>query len=739
MRRRLTFSESVLAMLGVKWVQFRNKVANPKAVGATRSGTGRKGRGSIGLTVFLLGFGTLMSFVLNFAIVKGLTAEHSFEETLSVLAAIPAALFVFLFLFSFGNGGADAPPLDHDVEWMLTLPADTSAIYAAVVVEKLLSPLAWILVAPFLTAALSRIGYGALAFPLALTLTLPFVLLLAFARVLAEVLTRRLLGAYALRTFQVLASLATLCLVAVAIYGRRSLASATAPYQEFLRQVAEAVAWLPTGVGLLAFGGGPRALLYAAVAVVEWLALAAAGAWIFTWATRRGVEAVQSGYRGTRHANLGDAGRGMSIVGKDLRMLLRDKWLLVQVGASFFQILPTLSLFKPDGDAPIDPVRWGALSLAVGIWPLVITAPNVLYHERDGLWLLFTIPRSIQRIVAGKVSAWLAIAGGFSATLWLVGIGLRGPAAADVATGVFLLVGLPAFAAVAASIGVYGTDPYETEHRRVRQSEQLLIGFLGALLVGFLFVESPWQQFSGLLLFTLLAYAWWQKAAVYAEYILDPVEKPPSDIYLADAILAIVVFFFTQTILVSLLLPVGRALDLGDEVALAVAYAVAGTATLVAVNDTFKAAGIDIWSRLVFVERSRRTAAIEAALLPAAISIAVAVTYQLALPSIETLFGPTPDAAAVAGFWVAVLAVGCAPLIEEVLFRGLLYGGLVRSMSSRLAMLVSALTFTLVHPAMAAVPVFVLGLATAWAYRRSGQLLAPILVHAAYNAVVIFV
>jgi membrane protease YdiL (CAAX protease family) len=34
-------------------------------------------------------------------------------------------------------------------------------------------------------------------------------------------------------------------------------------------------------------------------------------------------------------------------------------------------------------------------------------------------------------------------------------------------------------------------------------------------------------------------------------------------------------------------------------------------------------------------------------------------------------------------------------------------------------------------------PVFVLGLCTAWTYERSKALLAPMLVHAAYNAMIL--
>jgi ABC-2 type transport system permease protein len=77
-----------------------------------------------------------------------------------------------------------------------------------------------------------------------------------------------------------------------------------------------------------------------------------------------------------------------------------------------------------------------------------------------------------------------------------------------------------------------------------------------------------------------------------------------------------------------------------------------------------------------------------------------------------------------------VLAVVAAPLCEEFIFRGLIYGGLRRSMSAPPAMLMSAAIFAVVHPPLSMLPVFVLGLCTAWTYERSKTLLAPMLVHA---------
>jgi membrane protease YdiL (CAAX protease family) len=87
--------------------------------------------------------------------------------------------------------------------------------------------------------------------------------------------------------------------------------------------------------------------------------------------------------------------------------------------------------------------------------------------------------------------------------------------------------------------------------------------------------------------------------------------------------------------------------------------------------------------------------------------------------------------------WLVLLAVTAAPLFEEIIFRGLVFGGLRRSMGFGAAAVLSGLVFAVVHTPVAALPVFVLALGAAWAYEKSAMLLAPIVAHAVYNGVMV--
>ena len=82
------------------------------------------------------------------------------------------------------------------------------------------------------------------------------------------------------------------------------------------------------------------------------------------------------------------------------------------------------------------------------------------------------------------------------------------------------------------------------------------------------------------------------------------------------------------------------------------------------------------------------------------------------------------------GLWMLPLALIAAPLFEEFIFRGLIFGGLRRSFGVWPAALASAAIFAIVHPAISIVPVFVLGVCAALVYERSRSLLAPMIVHA---------
>lgn len=111
---------------------------------------------------------------------------------------------------------------------------------------------------------------------------------------------------------------------------------------------------------------------------------------------------------------------------------------------------------------------------------------------------------------------------------------------------------------------------------------------------------------------------------------------------------------------------------------------------------------------------------------------------------LERLLGPaehpfSPVLVAAAG-WRSVLVVVVAvcvvvPVLEETLFRGILYRALRRNWGAAPSAGVSALVFAVGHMSWTGLlPYLLLGLLLAWLYERSGSLLAPGVAHGAFNA-----
>lgn len=87
-------------------------------------------------------------------------------------------------------------------------------------------------------------------------------------------------------------------------------------------------------------------------------------------------------------------------------------------------------------------------------------------------------------------------------------------------------------------------------------------------------------------------------------------------------------------------------------------------------------------------------------------------------------------------FLVIFLAVVIAPLAEETLFRGFVYGVLKRYTDAPFAALSSSLMFAVIHMHVGSLlPLWMLAVLFCLAYEITGCLLVPMLLHSIFNAV----
>ena len=120
-----------------------------------------------------------------------------------------------------------------------------------------------------------------------------------------------------------------------------------------------------------------------------------------------------------------------------------------------------------------------------------------------------------------------------------------------------------------------------------------------------------------------------------------------------------------------------------------------------------------------------------------ATAVSVIVVVALERLGIEADPQAAEQALLVIDPWLAVLAIVIlAPVAEEVFFRGIVFNAWLRERGPAYAFIGSSLLFMVLHLSVAAaVPIFLLGLALAWIYRRTGNLLAPIAMHATVNGI----
>jgi len=124
------------------------------------------------------------------------------------------------------------------------------------------------------------------------------------------------------------------------------------------------------------------------------------------------------------------------------------------------------------------------------------------------------------------------------------------------------------------------------------------------------------------------------------------------------------------------------------------------------------------------------------------IPVALAAVYLVSIlhdlvvhPQQQDVIGEFPRTTAGIILFV-ILAVVMAPLFEEIFFRGFLFRGFSSSWGWVAGACVSAAVFGLAHLQLDVfVPLFALGLALAWVYKRTGSLWTSIAFHALFNAI----
>jgi membrane protease YdiL (CAAX protease family) len=520
----------------------------------------------------------------------------------------------------------------------------------------------------------------------------------------------------------------------------------------FMFDVAAALpAWLdylPAGLAVraIAAADGAAAAPWLALAMAQSLAVVAIGYALVYRQLRHGVvaggarEGVARLPRAARHAPAPSPGaqpRLSAVQRRELVFLGRDRTFMAQTLVVPIVMVGAQVFINAGGNvfagAVEHPETLAAIAFGLAAYTLMTSAFQALNAEGRALWILYCIPRPLEFVLWQKAKLWGAVATLYAALAFAGAVVLAGHLTLQfVGLAAIVLAGVPIFAVIATALGVFGCDPLAKEvQRRVRVAYVYLYMLLASLYVYALYATTLWQRAALMVLTALLAAALWQKARDQFDYLLDPSASPRPRVSVSDGMIAALMFFVLQGLIFGFLRATGA--DIPAATMIWIAFSAAGAVTYSLVRFVYWRAGTEGVPRIFGQDVPR---ALTWGVLGGIAAAVAGVAYIGIGRSLDLLPVP-PHPGFTAGLWIVGLAVVAAPLFEEFIFRGLIFGGLRRSLGPIAATLASAAIFAIVHPPGSVIPVFVMAVCAAFVYARTRMLAAPMLVHAIYNAAVL--
>ncbi len=645
---------------------------------------------------------------------------------------------------------------DSELEWLSSLPVTNETLMFGRICERSVLNISTFLLIWPATVCLYRLAHLDMFASLVLSLVaaMPVMIFCAALRTLFETGMRMVVGPAAMRNLQALLGVTSVVILYLAI---TPAMPAGASMIHYLSQLVVPFARFFPG-SLMTGAPGQLNIGYLIERLgllwLEALFILAACLFFINALLRRGL--VVSGNResGRRavfakpESNKG-TGRRIStwwtelvppLQRRELRLLLRDRNFMIRTLAlpAIILIANRLMVSGVEGLNIFSQNSTLVASSAFGLaaYCMILSALQTLITEGRALWLAYTFPVDLEDFLKEKARLWAVLTMIYPIAIYgyalsrglqmdMHGIGMLAK----------VLLGVPIFSFIATALGVFACDPLSEEPTgKVRITYLYLFMLLAGVYIYAITISSQWQSLIMIALLGLFAQALWQKARDDLPYLLDPTALPPPKIATADGLMAALLFFVMQVLTFALL----DSSEVGSEGSrLLISYSLAGAVTYgLARLSYWRAKTVDVPVMLRGMRWIHAGAAIGLGLGVAAFAIG----YIAAMRHFGLMAPPDDQTIRQGLIWLFPLAVIAAPLFEEFIFRGLVFGGLRRSQTHWFAVLGSAALFAVLHPPQSMVPVFVFGVGAAILYDRSRALLATMIAHAVYNgSMVLFV
>jgi membrane protease YdiL (CAAX protease family) len=430
--------------------------------------------------------------------------------------------------------------------------------------------------------------------------------------------------------------------------------------------------------------------------------------------------------------------------------------ILIPLTVAGFQLFNMRGILKHAEDS------WNYLSGAAiffGTYFLWILGPKSLTSEGSALWIALTWPRGLESVLKAKAWLWAMIASAlvsavllaacwlFPTKIWMIAL---------VAIGWFVFARSMAEKSVTLITVVSESGEAQPVPSGRRWAAQL-----GMLTFAIGICTEQWNlAIVGVVYSWITAAAMWENFRARLPYLYDPwseeLPKPPT---LMHAMVAISILIECASVLTGIVYGfTGKA---GMAAAQAIGYAVCAVAVSIGVSEFLSGRGVSpsrIWcwrdeepaddnseswiQRYIAANRGEarwlfyglggglllallaHVYLTAVTLIPAAADIVHASEHQMqTVPGLRAAY--------------AIIGIGFAPFAEEYLFRGLVFRTLDQQWGGKKAILGAAAFFAIYHPPLAWVPVALVGAVNCLLFKKSGRLAPAVLLHMAYNSVVI--
>jgi membrane protease YdiL (CAAX protease family) len=445
---------------------------------------------------------------------------------------------------------------------------------------------------------------------------------------------------------------------------------------------------------------------------------------------------------------------------KEYLWFARDRSAIVQTILIPFTVA-AFQLFNMRGIVKHAEDSWNYLSGAAvffGTYFLWILGPKSLISEGSALWIALTWPRGLENVLKAKAWLWAMIASALVTLVLLAACWLFPDAIwkiALVGVGWFLFSRSMAEKSVTLITVVSESGEPQPVPAGRRWAAQL-----GMLSFAVGVCTEQWNlAVVGVVYSWITAAAMWENFRARLPYLYDPwSEKLPKPPTLMHAMVAITILIECASILTAILFGI-----LGKEgiaAAQGIGYAICAVGVSIGVSEFLSGRGVSPARIWCWRDEERMEDANESWVhryignggelrwlicgLGGGFVLALLAHLYLAGLALfpagaEALNRSNHLMETVPGLRVAYafIAIGFAPFAEEYLFRGLVFRTLDQQWGGAKAVIGAAAFFAIYHPPLGWIPVALVGAANCVLFKRSGRLAPAVVLHMAYNAVVV--